>query len=147
MKLFDTTLTRLEQSLDARLLRQNVLAGNLANADTPGYVPREVDFARALEAAQAPAPADGGATGFLPLGAPEQPGLLAPAAPRAPGAAGLDAAVVLAPSTSPSLDGNGVDIDKTMVGMAQNALQYGAAARAAGKKLAILRYVASDGNA
>jgi len=33
-----------------------------------------------------------------------------------------------------------------MVAMAENALQYGASARAAGKKLAILRYVVSDGN-
>ena len=35
---------------------------------------------------------------------------------------------------------------QTMVAMAENGLQYGAAARAAGKKLAILRYVANDGN-
>ena len=32
-----------------------------------------------------------------------------------------------------------------MAGLAENALQYGASARAAGKKLAILRYVASEG--
>jgi flagellar basal-body rod protein FlgB len=31
--------------------------------------------------------------------------------------------------------------------IAENAIQYGAAARAAAKKLAILRYVASDGAA
>jgi flagellar basal-body rod protein FlgB len=34
-----------------------------------------------------------------------------------------------------------------MVAMAENALQYASSARAAGKKLAILRYVVSDGNA
>ena len=34
-----------------------------------------------------------------------------------------------------------------LVALGENALQYGAAARAASKKLAILRYVASDGNA
>jgi flagellar basal-body rod protein FlgB len=43
------------------------------------------------------------------------------------------------------LDGNGVDLDKTMVELSRNALLYGASAKAAGKKLAILRYVASDG--
>ena len=47
--------------------------------------------------------------------------------------------------TSPSIDGNAVDLDRTMAGMAENSLQYGASARAAGKKLAILRYVVSDG--
>ena len=39
-----------------------------------------------------------------------------------------------------------VDLDRTMVALAENGLQYGASARAAGKKLAILRYVSSDGN-
>ncbi|MGD0839194.1 MAG: hypothetical protein ABSB49_21365, partial [Polyangia bacterium] len=38
------------------------------------------------------------------------------------------------------------DLDRTMVAMAENALQYAASARAAGVKLGILRYVASDGN-
>ena len=48
MKIFDRTLGTLERALDARLLRHNVLAGNLANADTPGFVPRDVDFAAAM---------------------------------------------------------------------------------------------------
>jgi flagellar basal-body rod protein FlgB len=43
------------------------------------------------------------------------------------------------------LDGNGVDLDKTMVELSRNGLLYGAAAKAAGKKLSILKYVASDG--
>jgi flagellar basal-body rod protein FlgB len=43
------------------------------------------------------------------------------------------------------LDGNGVDLDRTMVELSRNALLYGASSRSAGKKLAILRYVASDG--
>ncbi len=38
-----------------------------------------------------------------------------------------------------------MDVDRALVAVAENALQYGAAARAAGKKLALLRYVASDG--
>ena len=44
-------------------------------------------------------------------------------------------------------DGNAVDLDRAMVALAQNGLQYAASAKAAGKKLAILRYVASDGAA
>jgi len=40
-----------------------------------------------------------------------------------------------------------IEFDKTLVSLAENALQYGAAAKAAGKKLSILRYVASDGAA
>jgi len=57
-----------------------------------------------------------------------------------------DLPVVDLPSSNASLDGNTVDLDRTMVAMAENALQYGASARAAGRKLAILKYVASDGS-
>lgn len=126
MKLFDTTLGTLERSLDARLQRHNLLAGNLANADTPGYQPLDLDVEKVLAA---PVTAGEGAQreGFLPL------------------TTGVAGAVIAGPRASPGIDGNAVDVDRTLVSLAQNALQYGAAARAAGKKLAILRYVASDG--
>jgi flagellar basal-body rod protein FlgB len=139
MKLFDTTLARLQSALDIRLERQNVLAGNLANVDTPAYLPRELDFNRALAAAESPRPGGEAALG---------------AGPAREGFIALDAAGPVAPSpshfvkvasTPAGLDGNGVDLDRTMVELARNALLYGASAKAAGKKLAILRYVASDG--
>jgi flagellar basal-body rod protein FlgB len=139
MKLFDKTLTTLEHSLDVRLLRQNVLAGNLANADTPGYTPRDVSFEAAMaEAArtnEAPMP-HAPSAGHIPL-----------SASPAEGSIGTAATIIQAPGASPGIDGNGVDLDRAMVSLAQNALQYGASAKAAGKKLAILRYVASDGAA
>lgn len=132
MKIFDETLARLEDALDVRMVRHNVLAGNLANADTPGFVARDVDFARAMAEAASPAPAGETATGHIPLGG----GAIA-ARPVAVGAAG----------GSPGADGNTVDADRTLVALAENGLQYGAAAKTAAKKLGILRYVASDGAA
>jgi flagellar basal-body rod protein FlgB len=121
VKLFDRTLGKLESALDVRLEQQNVLNGNLANVDTPGYRPRELDFDRALAAAERrhemPATPGGDPSDF----------------------------VHVAEKMEGGLDGNGVDLDKTMVELARNSLLYGAAARAAGKKLAILRYVATDG--
>ncbi len=44
--------------------------------------------------------------------------------------------VKVAPDLAGGLDGNGVDLDKTMVEMARNSLLYGAAVKAVGKKLA-----------
>jgi flagellar basal-body rod protein FlgB len=55
--------------------------------------------------------------------------------------------VIAAPGDAPGLDGNSVDLDRTSAAVAENAIQYGAAAKAAAKKLAILRYAASDGAA
>jgi flagellar basal-body rod protein FlgB len=141
MKLFDRTLGTLERALDARLLRHNVLAGNLANSDTPGFVPRDVSFDAAMaqarqEGAGGPrAVADGGLTpGDIPLGAA-----------GGGGAAGAGPALTAAAGAGPGIDGNAVDADRALAALAENAVQYGAAARAAGKKLAILRYAASDG--
>jgi flagellar basal-body rod protein FlgB len=138
MRIFDTTTSTLERALDVRLARQTVLAGNLANANTPGFVARELDFAAAMAAASAPAAPELTAParpGDLPLGA-------AAARPTAP-----EQFVFERPDTSPGLDGNAVDLDRASAAVAENALQYGAAAKAVSKKLAILRYAASDGQA
>lgn len=142
MKLFDTTLTRLQESLDVRLVEHNVLAGNVANADTPGYRPKQMDFAQAMAAAQQVQGSDQMAvTNATHMG----PGGVTTidSASRATNAA--TSLIQDGRGTSPSIDGNEVDLDRTMAGMAENSLQYGASARAAGKKLAILRYVVSDG--
>lgn len=140
MKLFDTTSQKLEAALDVRLERQNVLNGNLANLDTPGYLPKELDFGKALAAA-ASAPPSGGAA---PVSAAPREGFIALGEARG-AQAGSAAFVHAAPEYSGGLDGNGVDLDKTMVELARNSLLYGAAAKAVGKKLALLKYVANDG--
>src|SRR4051812_20251934 len=117
MKLFDSTVSTLERSLDVRLQRQNLLAGDVANANTPGYAPKDLDFRMAMEAAQNAAPGD----------APPP----------------IDAFITTSDGT-PGLDGNRVDADHALVQLAQNAIQYGASARAVGKKLEILRAVADS---
>ena len=136
MKLFDTTLERLQSSLDIRLSRQAVLNGNLANVDTPGYRPKDLDFKAALQAAETPH-LDAVASGPLPEGHIDLS--------VGHRAADPDSFIKNAQGAEGGLDGNGVDLDKTMVELARNGLLYGASAKAAGKKLAILKYVASDG--
>lgn len=137
MRVFDGTLARLERSLDVRLVRQNVLAANVANVDTPGFRPKDVDFTATMAAIESAASHATSEAGAAQLGASEA---------EAGGLAAKDLPIVDVPAGGASLDGNTVDLDRTMVAMAENALQYGASAKAAGKKLAILRYVASDGN-
>lgn len=141
MRIFDATLSTLERSLDVRLARQSVLAGNVANADTPGFKPRDLDFAAAMASSAggtaglaSPGLAGVSRTGDLALSAG---GALAPDAP--------ESFVGEAAGAAPGLDGNAVDLDRTLVAVSENALHYGAAAKAAGKKLAILRYAANDG--
>ena len=140
MKLFDTTLARLERSLDVRLARQNVLAANVANVDTPGYTAKDVDFQAAMAAADKSA----GSAESMTLAAPDEGHMSTGTA--SVGTRAAEVPLVDAGGSAPSMDGNKVDLDRTMVALAENGIQYGASARAAGKKLAILRYVSSDGN-
>lgn len=139
MKIFDATFSRLERSLDVRLVRHNVLAANIANIDTAGYKPKDVDFKAAM------ANAGNGSTETVALSATAA-GHMGTA-----GGAGGDLTAAEVPVTDgnagyASIDGNRVDLDRTMASLAENSLQYGASARAITKKLGILRYVTSDGN-
>ena len=102
------------EALMLRGQRQRVIASNIANADTPGYVARDFDFARALRdatgsAAQAklggPITADGFAQG------------------RA-GAAGADPALRYATPSQTNLDGNSVDMDRERAAFADNAVKF-----------------------
>ena len=52
MNLFTATLDGHARALDLLAQRQKVLAGNIANADTPGFKARDFDFAQALAEAR-----------------------------------------------------------------------------------------------
>ena len=111
MELFDTTQLALGAALRGANARQGVLAGNLANIDTPGYVRKDVDFHGTLEAALS--------AGDDPSGA-------------AFSAADDSAAAVRS-------DGNSVDVDAENSALAQNALEYDALTRVSTARIDILK--------
>ncbi len=92
--------------------RTEVLATNLANADTPNFRARDVDFKSALAAAGSPA-------GSLPMTATNAAHVTTNSADPA-GAANLKYRVPLAPS----LDGNTVDVQMEQAQFAQNAVHF-----------------------
>jgi flagellar basal-body rod protein FlgB len=51
MALVDSTQQLLEAAMRGAWQRQTALTNNIANADTPGYQPQEVDFESALQSA------------------------------------------------------------------------------------------------
>jgi flagellar basal-body rod protein FlgB len=148
MKIFDATLGRLERALDVRLVRHNVLAGNLANVDTPGYKPKDVDFAAEMASTSAATSASGsrGSQAGPSATAATASGHMRTTVGSGIGGAAGDVTIREAEGETALLDDNRVDLDRTMADLATNGMQYGAGARVASKKLAILRYVASDGN-
>jgi flagellar basal-body rod protein FlgB len=107
------------QALSLRSERQRLIASNIANADTPGYVARDMNFAQALREA----------TGTLKPAAASiadpQPGNLA--------AGGFGArsetALLYANTSQTNLDRNTVDMDRERANFADNAVKYEATLR------------------
>lgn len=99
------------QSLMLRSHRQEILASNIANADTPGYVARDVDFGAALRDAAGGTNRQGlaqTAQGHMRLSGPP------PGAPR----------LAYTVQTQPSQDGNSVDLDRERANFVDNSIRY-----------------------
>ncbi|TPG07475.1 flagellar basal body rod protein FlgB [Rhodanobacter glycinis] len=97
------------RALDLWQRRTEVLANNLANADTPGYLARDVDFRKVLAAA-------GGGPDGLPLQT-TTPGQISTAGQAADGLA-------YRVPTQPSMDGNTVDAQAEQAAFAANGVHY-----------------------
>jgi flagellar basal-body rod protein FlgB len=105
------------QALELLSQRQKVLAGNIANADTPGFQARDFDFAQALAQARGQS-APMAATGRGHLGA-------GGSAPSALPTVQLEWRT----PDQPALDGNTVDLDRERAAFADNAMRYEATLR------------------
>ncbi|MGO2502862.1 MAG: flagellar basal body rod protein FlgB [Cobetia marina] len=112
----DALMSFHQQALGLRAERQQVLASNIANADTPGYQARDFDFSSALAKATS---ARAGAPAALSLATPRAGHQ---AAQGAATLAGVE--LMYRVPTQPSLDGNTVDMDVERVSFADNSLHY-----------------------
>ena len=109
----DNMLQFHQTALSLRAARQELLASNIANADTPNYKAKDIDFASALQGALS------GSTAKLAMSA------TAPA--HWNGTAGesvMGAPVMYRTPLQPSADGNTVDMDVERAQFADNALRY-----------------------
>jgi flagellar basal-body rod protein FlgB len=104
-----------ETALKLRGYRQEVLASNIANADTPNFKARDVDFKAAFEAARNNGPkAALQATNARHLQPSSTPDLFSPS-------------LQYRNEQQPSIDGNTVDMNTEMKEFTDNAIRYQAA--------------------
>ena len=132
--LFDKTTQALGASLNYRLLRHNVTAANIANAETPGYHAMKVDFEDALARA-----VDLDGMNGLTTSDPEH---------FAMGTAALGKERITVeenPEADVNPDGNTVNLDNEMVTMSENSTLYKAALSLINKKMAMLKYGITEG--
>ncbi len=118
------------KALDVWQRRTEVLANNLANADTPGYLARDVDFRKALAAAS------GHADGLMLK--TDAPGQINPAGQAAE-------ALAYRVPTQPSMDGNTVDGQVEQAAFAANGVHYQASLSFITAQIRMLRTAISGG--
>lgn len=100
-----------QNALNVRAFRQQLLASNIANADTPGYKARDIDFAAALRTVMSGHAVSLRTSNDRHLGTPKRD---------------EPAAVLYRSVQQPSLDGNTVDMDVERNRFAENAVHYDA---------------------
>ena len=111
----DDALGFQQTALTLRAQRQQILASNIANADTPNYKARDIDFTKALQSALA-----GKETSSVPLAKTDK----AHAGGKT-GATVLGGAPLLYRTTQQgNVDGNTVDMDVERNQFLDNALRY-----------------------
>ena len=120
-----TALDTLQASLTFHRERHTVLAGNVANLDTPGYKPLDLQRTTPLQGTQLAVTAEG----HLSSG---------------PGAAG----VVTQFADTDQLqgpDGNAVELERELSKIDANRARYATASELVSRRIALLRYAAGDG--
>lgn len=124
-------------ALILRAERQRIIASNIANADTPGYVARDFDFASTLrEATKAPAGTDVKSILNGDKGPAVSTAISDPRHFRATTTGSGSASTLSGPGklgyavqTQPALDNNSVDLDRERANFVDNAVRYEATLR------------------
>jgi len=132
--IFDKTTKGLAASINMRQLRHNVISSNIANAETPNYHAKKLDFeealGRALDTENLRGPAATQDLNFPESGV---------------GPATVRADIYENPEGAVNNDGNTVDLEREMTSLTENNLLYKSALQLINKKMAALRYAATEG--
>ena len=108
----DETMRFHQTALNLRAYRQQVIASNIANADTPNFKARDLDFKQALKGARGGEPAN------LPLAATS--GRHLPGVAASP----VESSLKFRKEEQGAVDGNTVNMDVERSAFAENSVQY-----------------------
>jgi flagellar basal-body rod protein FlgB len=114
------------KALVLRAQRQQLIASNIANADTPGYVARDLNFKQAMgnAMATASAPSGGLSTTSTHAGHIASSGLSGSTLQL-----GAASQLGYAVQSQPSMDNNSVDLDRERANFVDNTVRYEATLR------------------
>jgi flagellar basal-body rod protein FlgB len=138
--IFSNTIELLGKSVDLRAKNQTLIASNVANAETPNYIPKTLAFEQELQ-------------GALKSRQAGQRGSSVPHARHIPiRGAGIGSAVrsvsgqvIETPAKTPGKDGNAVELENEMGRMAENQIMFNASVQMLTKKFEGLRSAIREG--
>lgn len=128
--IFSKTVEILGKSIDLRAKQQNLISSNIANAETPNYVPKALSFEDELQGALKEAATETHSQAnshHFPLKGVNS---------RIQSVTGR---VVETPSKTPGKDGNAVELEGEMSRMMENQIMYNASVQILAKKFEGLR--------
>jgi len=130
--LFNTTIDLLGKSVDLRAKSQNLIASNIANAETPNFTPKSLVFEDELQGALKSG-SRGGSTPAVTHSRHIQI--------RGHGGSlqSVSGKVVETPAKTPGKDGNAVELENEMGKMTENQIMFNASVQMLNKKLEGLR--------
>ena len=133
MRIEDKTIRALASALNLRQMRQELISANIANAETPNYKAKRIDFEDALAMAL-----DVDGTNRMDKSDKRHISV---------GGGGLDSlepTIYDDPNGVVREDGNTVDREQEMARMSQNKILYDAAVQLLNKKLGLMKYTISS---
>jgi flagellar basal-body rod protein FlgB len=123
------------KALVLRAERQRVIASNIANADTPGYVGRDINFKEAMSAAMETGTPSGGrltltrSSEAAASGDGTSHGAHIPLQSTLGSLGDGASSMAYAVQSQPSMDGNSVDLDQERANFVDNSVRYEATLR------------------
>jgi len=127
MRVYDA-VDKMQRAMTFHRDRHTVIAGNVANLDTPGYKPFDLER--------------------LPDGAVANSGQMVTTHPRhiSGGVSGTPGATTVTDDNEmQSADGNAVNVEREMAKIDANRVRYSTISDLVSRRLAMLRYAATDG--
>jgi flagellar basal-body rod protein FlgB len=135
--LFGPTQQLLMAALRLRGARHELLTANIANADTPGYRSRDLDFTTALRSLVQ--------SNVQPADKTGDQGVLASTHPQHLQPSGTTIALIEEEEGEGKLDRNQVDLDREITQLTENALLQETSLTLLSRTLAGLRYAIGEG--
>lgn len=132
-KLFGNLTDAIGKSLDLRVKRENIISSNIANIDTPGYTPMDISFDEQLKEVLEK-------DDEIKMEATDKAHITDEININE-----IEGELFFDPHSSPNNDRNSVDLDQEMSKLSINTILYNAQVTVLNKKLALLKYAATDG--